>query len=311
MKKLSLLFVSIFLLAGLAACGKKGSSPGKGAAETKAAAAATTAAAEKELGIRPGLTLSINLKSLKASPMFAMFQDKLDEQLGKAECAKKIVDTVESMVLMGDPESFAGQKDKGGADEAKKTNENIYMVLHGADAKAVIACMKESKNELKDGKLNGADAMTFEKDGQAGYVWAGSEKSVVMVSGKYAEKITPGTGALGKGEIKPFAGDKSIAFTVGEIDQVKEASGFVDFSKGLMADVSVTLKDESTAKMAETQFDAAKKQADQIPIPGVGDIIKSVKFARNGATVAVQLSLSADQVKQLMGLAKGGLGGMM
>jgi hypothetical protein len=311
MKKLSLLFVSLFLLTGLAACGKKGSAPGKGAAETKAAAAATTAAAEKELGSRPGLTLAINVKSLKASPMYAMFQDKIDAELGKAECAKKILDSVESMVIMGDPESFAGKKDKPGDEETKKADESIYMVMHGADAKAVIACMKESKDELKDGKLNGADALTFDKDGQAGYVWAGSEKAVVMVSGKYAEKITPGKDALGKGEVKPFAGDKSIAFTVGEIDKVKEASGFVDFSKGLMADVSVTFKDENTAKMAETGWEAGKKQADQIPMPGLSDMVKSVKFARNGATVAVQLALSSDQVKQLMDIAKGSLGGMM
>ncbi|PKN44985.1 MAG: hypothetical protein CVU59_10305 [Deltaproteobacteria bacterium HGW-Deltaproteobacteria-17] len=307
MKKSFVLFLSIALLTGFAACGKKGSAPGKGAAETKEAAAATTAAAEKELGIKPGITISVNLKSVKSSPIYSMFKDKIESQIGKTECVKKVIESVDSIVLMGSPKSLGGKVDDG--DAAAKKNESIYMVMHGSDAKAALACMKESKEGAKDGKLNGVDALTFEDDGQTGYVWAGSEKTVVMVGGKYAEKVTPGKDMLGKGEVKPFAGDKSIAFTVGEIEEVKEASGFVDFSKGLMADVSVTLKDEAKAKLAETQYEGAKKQADQIPIPGVGDMIKSLKFVRNGATISVQLSLSSDQVKQLMDLAKG-MGGM-
>jgi hypothetical protein len=293
MKKSFVLFLSIALLTGFAACGKKGSAPGKGAAETKEAAAASTAAAEKELGIKPGVAISMNLKSIRNSPVYSMVKDKIESQIGKTECVKKVIESVDSIVLMGSP----------------KKDESIYMVMHGTDAKAALACMKESKEGVKDGKLNGVDALTFEDDGQTGYVWAGSEKTVVMVGGKYAEKVTPGKDMLGKGEVKPFGGDKSIAFTVGEIEEVKEASGFVDFSKGLMADVSVTLKDEAKAKMAETQYEGAKKQADQIPIPGVGDMIKSLKFVRNGATISVQLSLSSDQVKQLMDLAKG-MGGM-
>jgi len=308
MKKLSVLFLSLFLVTGLAACGKKGSAPGKGAAETKQAAAATTETAAKELGTKPGLTLAVNLKSVKASPMFALFKDKIDAELGKSECAKKVLDAVESVVLLGDPEGLAGKKRDDEA--APKKDENVYMVLHGADAKAAIACMKESKPDMKDGKLNGADVLIVEKDGQNSYVWAGAEKAVVMVTGKYAEKVTPGKGALGKGEVKPFAGDKSIAFSMGEVEEMKEASGFLDFSKGLMADVSVTLKDEKMAQMAEKQYEGAKKQADQIPIPGVGDMIKSLKFVRSGATISVQLSLSSDQVKQLMGLAKSMGGGL-
>ncbi len=309
MKNSLVLFISFLLLTGLPACGKKGSAPGKGAAETKEAAAATTAAAEKELGIRPGVTVSLNLKSIKSSPMYSMVKDKIENEIGKTECVKKVLESVESIVVMGSPDSLGGKKSDSEAAPPKK-DESIYMVMHGADAKAALACMKESKEGMKDGKLNGVDALTFEKDGQTGYVWAGSEKTVVMVGGKYAEKVTPGKDMLGKGEVKPFAGDKSVAFTVGEVDEVKEASGFVDFSKGLMADISVTLKDEGKAKMAETQYEGAKKQADSIPIPGVGDMIKSLKFVRTGATIAVQLSLSSDQVKQLMDLAKGMGGGM-
>ncbi|MBU1243428.1 hypothetical protein KKD52_09865 [Myxococcota bacterium] len=306
MKKSFVLFLSIALLTGFAACGKKGSAPGKGAAETKEAAAASTAAAEKELGIKPGVAISMNLKSIRNSPVYSMVKDKIESQIGKTECVKKVIESVDSIVLMGSPKNLGGKVED---DAAAKKDESIYMVMHGTDAKAALACMKESKEGVKDGKLNGVDALTFEDDGQTGYVWAGSEKTVVMVGGKYAEKVTPGKDMLGKGEVKPFGGDKSIAFTVGEIEEVKEASGFVDFSKGLMADVSVTLKDEAKAKMAETQYEGAKKQADQIPIPGVGDMIKSLKFVRNGATISVQLSLSSDQVKQLMDLAKG-MGGM-
>lgn len=308
MKKSFVLFLSFILLTGFSACGKKSAAPGKGAAETKEAAAATSAAAQKELGVKPTVTVAVNMKSVKNSPIYSMFKDKLEEEIGKSECVKKVIESVESIVMMGSPEGMGGKKDEGEG-EAKK-NESMYIVMHGADAKSAIACMKESKEGMKDGKLNGVDALTFEKDGQTGYVWAGSEKTIVMVGGKYAEKVTPGKDMLGKGEVKPFCGDKSVAFTVGEVDEVKEASGFVDFSKGLMADVSVTLKDEAKAKMAETQFEGAKKQADQIPIPGIGDLIKAVKFVRNGATIAVQVSLSSDQVKQVMEMAKG-MGGMM
>jgi len=309
MKKSFVLFLSFVLLTGFAACGKKDSAPGKGAAETKKAAAASMAAAEKELGIKPGITVSLNMKSIKGSPLYAMVKDKLEGEIGQSDCAKKVLEGVESMVIMASsPEGFGGKKNDSEADAGKK--ESIYIAMHGTDAKAALACMKSSKPEVKDGKLNGVDALTFEKDGQSGYAWVGAEKTIVMASGKFAEKVTPGKDVLGKGDVKPFAGDKSIAFTMGEVEVVKEASGFIDFSKGLMADVSVTLKDEGTAKMAEQQYEAGKKQAGALPIPGLEDMIKSLKFARNGATIAVQLSLSTDQVKQLMDMAKG-MGGMM
>ncbi len=307
MKKGWILFVSFTFVLAITACKKK-DEPGKSGAAVKESAAQAAASAEKELGVKPRIHVAVNMASVKNSPLYSMFKDKIEAQLGK-DCSKKIVDAMESVVVLGDPEGLAGKKEEGG--EARK-NENLYMVMKGASAKDAIACMKEStemKDKIKDAKLSGVDVLSFEKDGQTSYLWPAGDKTVVMVSGKWSEKIKPNEGTLGKGEIPSMAGGKSIAFSVADVDEVKEAAGTVDLAKGLMADVSVTLKEESKAKMAEEQFQQAKKQADQIPIPGVADIVKSIKFSRNGATIGVQVTISADQLKQLAEMAKGMGGG--
>jgi len=288
-------------------CGKKNEA-GKGGAAAKESSAQVVASVEKELGEKPKIHVAVNLASVKESPLYSMLKDALEKEIGQKECAKKAVESAESMVILGSTKSLGGavKDDSGNA----KNDENIYMVLKSADAKAMLACMKESKEGIQDAKLNGADVLSFEKDGQTGYVWAASDKAIVMVAGPWAQKVTPGKGATGKGEIASMAGSKSIAFSVSDLDEVKEASGIVDLAKGLMLDVSVTLKEEAKAKDYEKKFQESKKQADQIPIPGLADIVKSIKFSRNGAVIGVQLTVSADQLKQLMSIAKGMGGGL-
>jgi hypothetical protein len=110
-------------------------------------------------------------------------------------------------------------------------------------------CLHEKQEGIRS-QVNGQTS-SFEKDGQTGYFWAASDKSVVMVSGTWAEKVTPGKGVAGKGEIASMAGSKSIAFSISDMEEVKESSGVVDLAKGLMLDVSVTMKEEGKAKQAE------------------------------------------------------------
>lgn len=306
MKKFWFVFISVACIMSLAACKKKDEA-GKSATAVKESANQAATSLEKELGEKSKMHIAVNVASVKSSPLYAMIKGNVEEKIGNSECAKKVLDTMESAIILGSPEGFSKKVN----DETKtdKNDENIYIVLKGTDAKATLTCMKESQKDIKDAKLNGVDVLSFEKDGQTGYLWEGSNKTVVLAAGAWAQKITPGKGVAGKGEISSMAGSKSIVFSASDMDDIKETTGTVDLAKGLMADVSVTMKEEAKAKRLEEDFQNGKKQADQIPIPGLSDIVKSIKITRNGATISVQVTVSSNQLKQLLDMAKG-MGGL-
>lgn len=310
MKKFWFVFVSVAWIMSLAACKKKDEA-GKSATAVKESANQIAASLEKEFGEKPKIHIAVNVASVKSSPLYALLKDKIEKKIekkiGNSECAKNVLDTMESAMLLGSPEGF-GKKAK---DETKtdKNNENVYIVLKGADVKATLTCIKESKKDMKDAKLNGVDVLAFEIGGQTGYLWKGSDKTVVFAAGTWAQKITPGKGVAGKGEIASMTGSKSIVFSASDIDDIKETTGTVDLAKGLMVNVSVTMQKEDMAQKAEKEFQNAKKEADQIPIPGLSDIVKSIQFSRNGANISVQVTVSSDQLKQLLDMAKG-MGGL-
>ncbi len=302
MKKSTILLLSFALLFAVAACKKKGSkSSGKAAEATKAAAGESAATAEKELGLKPGLMLSLNIKSLKKTPFYddILKGVKSDETTGK--CMEKALESADSLLLMMDVAAMV-------ADE--NSEPNMYVAIFGIDSKETIDCIKKMEDsDLKEGKLNGADAFVSEKDGKK-YIWAPNDKTIVAVGGKYSEKITPGKDALGKGELKPFGGDKSIAFSVGEVKNpmvsLKEASGMVDFASGLAVDISATLSSEKEAEELEKQYEQGKAMAEPL---GMGDLVKNLKFSRKGATLGINLKLSDSEFKGLIEKAKG-MGGL-
>ncbi|HUQ04335.1 MAG TPA: hypothetical protein VM261_17670 [Kofleriaceae bacterium] len=95
-------------------------------------------------------------------------------------------------------------------------------------------------------------------------------------------------------------------------DKLGALRGWVDINKGLAMDVSFQLKDSAMADEIARGIPEMKKQADMLG-KDVGNVIRSIKFERNGDRLRFGVSITEQQLERLMTqmapFMGGGLGG--
>ncbi|MDA3863779.1 MAG: hypothetical protein PF689_07930 [Deltaproteobacteria bacterium] len=281
MKKLSFIYVAV-LLTAFAGCKKKSDDSSGG---TKKAAASV----KKDLGFDPQVTVSVNMASLKKTPFYGLFKKQIMKKI-KVECAKELINDISKIF-------FVGRDFKG------KGKPSVYAAIAGVDADKLMKCaQKEGKDKQKMGKFKGKEAMIIEEDGQKTFVFKGSAKNVVVVTGEAGKNVKPGEGTFGKGDISKFVGSKSLSFNVkGVDDKFSAVSGYVDFSSGLKADVAVEMKEVKAAEKMAKQFEMGK--AMMAGKPEIKKLIEKIDFSQSGKSIKVKTDLSEDDLKKVMKMA--------
>ncbi|MBU1533943.1 hypothetical protein KKF84_01415, partial [Myxococcota bacterium] len=190
MKKSVIITVTILALAfvgGLSTgCKKKACEGGK-------KAGALQASAQKELGVEPSVSVSINLKSMRKSKLYSTFKDRIAKKnLGDSACGKEMMDTADSLAVVAhSPNGFKGD----GKDDI------MVAVLRGMDADKAMACIKKSPElKISQEKVNGKTFDAFESDSKKMYLFKADATAIVIASEAAVKKLVPGKGTLGRGD---------------------------------------------------------------------------------------------------------------
>ncbi|MGM0597374.1 MAG: hypothetical protein ACQES9_10080 [Myxococcota bacterium] len=281
MKKLSIIYLAL-LLTAFAGCKKKSDDSSEG---TKKA----TVAVKKDLGFDPQITVSVNMASLKKTPFYNIFKKQIMKKI-EVECAKELVNDISKIFFIA--RNFQG-----------KGKPSVYAAVQGIDVDKLMKCSKkEGKDKSKMGKFKGQEAMIVEEDGQKTFIFKGSAKNIVAVTGKASKNVKPGEGTFGKGNISSFVGSKSIAFNVKEIDEkVSSVSGYVDLTSGLEADIAVEMKETKAAEEMAKQYEMGKAMMNGKP--KLKKLMEKIEFSQSGKNIKIKSDLSEEDLKQVMKMA--------
>jgi len=284
------IILSLVLALGAFSCKKKSSESAGGGAKTAKAAASV----EKDLGFKPSV-VSINVQSLVKSPLYAMVKPMVEKKIAKEQpCLQGFVPSIKSVVVLLDKM----------ADDKDMKNVKGYIVVKGVDFAKLNTCIASDKDvKVSKAKLNGKEAYLMKDKDEDTYYFQGAKGTVIFVSKALSSKVTPGAGKLGKGEVADFETSKTISFNIGDMDEVKSASGAIDISSGLDAAVTAEVKNTKELDKMMQQYEQAKKNPKALPVPNADEYLKALSVDRKGASVTVKLKLSEKQIKDLMGLA--------
>ncbi|MBU1239450.1 hypothetical protein KKF84_22605 [Myxococcota bacterium] len=295
MKKLGLVILMISALS-MVSCKKKSSD----SSDSGAKSAAASATAQKELGFKPLTVVSVNVQSLVKSEWYGSIKDKIEGAVTKElPCAKEFISSAKNIVFLAD--DFMGGK-KG---SASTKNAKAYLAVEGIDFDKMLACAKTNKKaKITEAKLNGKTAYLMHEDDEDSYIFKGANNTFVLVSKALSPKVVPGTGILGKGDIKSFTSSKALVFSFAKIEDVTDAIGDVDISNGLVVNFSGKVGDAKELDKMMKQYEQVQKNPAALPIPNADKLLKSVSVKRSGSKVTVSVNLSKAQVKELIGIAQ-------
>jgi hypothetical protein len=294
MKNRQCLLIILALIPGSVAC-RKENPPGRGAREVQVAAAPVLAAAEKELGFAPRFAISIHVAGIRDSPLATLIRQRITSTEEQEPCLTTLLETVDSILMLTNSEAIVVRSSGGPADE-----QNNLIQFVGLDAPAALACLKRIEPGAADARLQGEPTLQYLKNGQSVHAWAATDRVMVLAGGQYAAKITPKKGVLGRGELTPFHGARTVAFfAVGGLTFVR-GCGYLDLTDGLKTELEVTFRDESVAGMTEGRVKAFLKQTQGCRKKR--ELFRSVRYLRDASSFGFGITWSRYELKQVLNL---------
>ena len=291
MKKLSVLFL-VFVSLSFVSCKSKKNT-------TKGVSKKAVASIKSELGEQPPVIVSANISAMKKSMLWDLTKKAVKKEAGDV-FNKVSIDKLDKAILLAGGDF--------GSKAEKVKNANAYIVIKGISVDEI---KKLKPEKFKSAKLNGKDVVSSTKDGVTTYVFSPSKNITVAVAGDWSKKVTPGKGALGTGSLVNNVGSEALTFNINGIPKLKKAKGTLNLSSGLKFNGEFTVGAKMVDKTMK-EYAKAKKQADQIPMPGIKDLINAVTVKKIGSdTLSVKVDLSEKQLKNVMNLAKTFGQGMM
>ncbi len=266
------------------------------------------------------LVIGINFEAIRGSKLFKEFQPKLDEAMAKEEGFKKLKDTCK-LDVTSEVKSMLIALGKDPNDQT-----GAFVVVAGLNKSAANKCVDDlkAKGEKVERKDDGA-LTSYTVDGEPLWVWwAGDDMLVTSPGAKDSPdklKALAGGGAKLKDNAEVMgmvgkASTSSMLWAAGAIPDMPEMGMIesqlggkpsamyfsIDVPEGLDAKGGFQFADDATAgkvkQNVDTQLAAAKGQ------PMVGAYLNGVKVEQSGKDVKIAATLSADDVKTLVSLAK-------
>ncbi|MBU1221521.1 hypothetical protein KKF34_16105 [Myxococcota bacterium] len=270
----SLIFIGIFLVVG---CEKKDPA-GKEADAIQSYSRKVMGNMKDELGFIPQTLMFIDLKAIRNSPLMAILKNNMTKFKSDSDCMSKIFETADTIELFSDNSGTA-------IVTGKNMNQPILAFYRGVDPKETETCIQKTYPIMAKGKL-----------------WAVSDNVLAMATGKFAEKIVPGKGKLGKGIIDSSMKRKSLMFLVEGDESLPIATGYIDLSNGLALDWKLKFNKELEAKSIESQFNRLSGALKLCPRRK--DLVEKIKFIRRGDLIIINTKLSRYELRQLTGLMR-------
>lgn len=269
-----MVFIAVLLSAG---CNKK-ENYGKEADAIQSYSKKILGEMKDELGFIPQTIMLIDLKAIRSSPLMSILKNNATKFHSDSECMGQIFEKGDSVDVISDLSGITVMT-------GKNMNQPVIVFYRGVDPKKTEECIRKTYPEMAKGKL-----------------WAVSDNALAMATGKFAEKIVPGKGRLGKGIIDASYNRRSILFMMDGDESLPSAVGFVDLSKGLSLDWKLKFRKELEAKSVEAQF---RRLSGALRLcPRRKDMIEKIKFIRAGDTIIINTSLTRYELRQLTGLMR-------
>lgn len=243
----------------------------------------------KDLGEKPDILITINLRSIKSSYFYTKLLPMATQQAQKEKemCFDKVnMKSIDYALITG---------------RVKKTGvkESAVVVVSGSfNSVAFLDCVAKRNN-----------LVTYRKDGVSGYrekngktyAFAVGPGSILMIQGDYINKIKLKKGSLGTGSISSLVSSHAVSAKVDRMEkgsEIKSLSGRVE----VKTDIKVVGNCDWTSMKERNNFDKEIKKLQKSPITST--FLTGLKYTFSSTKMDLTYILTKQQFDAVFFLTK-------